>query len=257
MHKNGIGKTFTHTSIPIQSCALLKQSKTLNSPNMTPSFSNPLPVQCCGGLRPGSLVDAPQHCSTSEAFSPRTVLTENICRCVQEITEHCPAIMPFLTTSTITLSCLASAVPQADSWWLGHVEPDDVVMADITGQALDIFLHGPESAHEKGILKTLTHTSIPIQLCTLLKRTKGKNPQLTKHDAFVHLSPSCPVWWWATARKLGRCSSDIFLHGPEPAQKNSIVKANIHSHIHSHPPMHTPKTNKEQNPQLTKHDEFV
>ena len=92
------------------------KSKTLNSPNMTPSFSNPLPVQCCGGLRPGSLVDAPQHCSTSEAFSPRTVLTENICRCVQEIIEHRPAIMPFLTTSTITHSCLASARTRG-AWW--------------------------------------------------------------------------------------------------------------------------------------------
>ena len=50
--------------------------------------------------------------------------------------------MPFLTTSTITFSCLASAAPQADSWRLGHVEPGDVVIADIAGQALDIFLHG-------------------------------------------------------------------------------------------------------------------
>ena len=39
------------------------KNKTLNSPNMTPSFSNPLPVQCCGGRRPGSLTDAPRHCS--------------------------------------------------------------------------------------------------------------------------------------------------------------------------------------------------
>ena len=29
-----------------------------------------------------------------------------------------------------------------DSWRLGHVEPDDVVIADIEDQALDIFLHG-------------------------------------------------------------------------------------------------------------------
>ena len=72
------------------------------------------------------------------------------------------------------------------SWWLGHVEPNDVVIADIGGQALDIFLHGPESAH-----------------------------------------------------------------------KNGIVKTNIHSNIHSHKPMQTPKTNKQQNPQLTKHDAFV
>ena len=72
-------------------------------------------------------------------------------------------------------SCLASAAPQADSLSLGHVEPDDVVIADIAGQALDIFLHGPESARKNGILKTFTHTSIPIHPCTLLKnKTKAK-----------------------------------------------------------------------------------
>ena len=96
--------------------------------------------------------------------------------------------MSFLTTPTITFSCLASAAHQADSWWLGHVEPDDVVIADIAGQALDIFLHGPESAHKNGILKSFTHTSIPIQPRTLLKKRekkKKKKTQLTKHDAFV------------------------------------------------------------------------
>ena len=117
-HKNGTVKTFTHTSIPILSCTLLKQtySKTLNSPDMTPSFSCPLPVQCGGGRRPGSLAPAPHDCPTSEAFSPRTVLTENICRCVQQIFLYRPAPIPFLTTSTITFSCLASAALQADSW---------------------------------------------------------------------------------------------------------------------------------------------
>ena len=96
--------------------------------------------------------------------------------------------MSFLTTPTIiTFSCLASAAHQADSWWLGHVEPDDVVIADIGGQALDIFLHGPESAHKNGILKSFTHTSITIQPRTLLKKgeKKKKKTQLTKQDAFV------------------------------------------------------------------------
>ena len=52
------------------------------------------------------------------------------------------------------------------------MEPDDVVIADIAGQALDIFLHGPESAHKNGIVKTFTHTSIAIHPCTLLKKIK-------------------------------------------------------------------------------------
>ena len=161
-----------------------------------PFFTGPLPVQCGGGRRLGSLTDATQDCSTSEDFRPRTVLTKNICRFVHDILQHFPTTMPFLTVSAITYSWMASTAPQADSWWLGHVEPDDVVIADIAGQALDVFLHGPESAHKNGIAKTFTHTSIPIHPCTLLKI---KNPQLTKHD-FVYWSSSCPVYWWATAR---------------------------------------------------------
>ncbi len=153
---------------------IARQKKTLNSPNMMPLFTDPLPVQCGGGRRPGSLSDAPQDCSTSEDFSPRTVLTENICRCVQHILQHFPITMPFLTALTITFSWMASTAPQADSWWLGHVEPDDVVIADIAGQALDIFLHGPESARKNGIVKTFTHTSIPIHPSTLLKKKKKK-----------------------------------------------------------------------------------
>ena len=153
---------------------------------MMPSFSCPLPVHWGGGRWPGSLAPAPHDYSMTEAFSPRTVLTENVSRCVRHLRQHFTTTMSFLTTPTITLSCLASAAHQADSWWLGHVEPDDVVTADIAGQALDIFLHGPESAHKNGILKTYTHTSIPIQPRTLLKtKTNKQKTQLTKLDAFV------------------------------------------------------------------------
>ena len=45
----------------------------------------------------------------------------------------------------------------------------DVVFADIAGQALDIFLHGPESANNNGNVKTFIHISIPIHARTLLK----------------------------------------------------------------------------------------
>ena len=154
------------------------KEKTLNSPNMMPFFTGPLPVQCGGGRRPGSLVDATRDCSTSEDFSPRTVLTKNICRCGQHILQHFTTTTPFLTVSAITYSWMASTAPQADSWWLGHVEPDDVVIADIAGQVLDIFLHCPESAHKNGIAKTFTHTSIPIQPCTLLKKRKNNNSKM-------------------------------------------------------------------------------
>ena len=69
-----------------------------------------------GGRRPGSLADATQDCSTSEDFSPRTVLTKNICRCVHHMLQHFPTTMPFLTVSAITYSWMASTAPQADSW---------------------------------------------------------------------------------------------------------------------------------------------
>ena len=176
-----------------------------------PFFTGPLPVECVGGRRPGILADATQDCSTSEDFSPRTVLTKNICRCVHHILKHFPTTMRFLTVSAITYSWMASTAPQANSWWFGHVEPDDVVIADIAGQALDIFLHGPESAHQNGIRKTFTHTSIPIHPCTLLKKREQKqqqqNAQLTKHDAFVDWSSLCAVCWWPIFRKLGTCST--------------------------------------------------
>ena len=123
-HKNAIVKTFTHTFIPIHPSTLLK-NKTKNKQNkeeqnsqltkMMPSFTGPLPVQWAGGQRPESLAPAPQDCYTSEAFSPRTVLTENICRCVQHTLQHFTTKMPFLTTSRITFSCLTSVAPQADS----------------------------------------------------------------------------------------------------------------------------------------------
>ena len=142
---------------------------------MMSSFTGPLPVHRGDGRRSGGLALASQDCSTSEAFPPRTVLTENICRCVQQILQHFTTKMPFLTTSRITFSCLASVAPQADSWWLEHLVTDDVVIADIGGQALDILLHGPESAHKNSIVKTFIHTSIPIHTpCTLLKKKKKK-----------------------------------------------------------------------------------
>ena len=62
-----------------------KNSKMLNSPNMMLSITGPLPVHCGGARLSGSLADAPHDCSTSEAFLPTTVLTENLCSCVQQI----------------------------------------------------------------------------------------------------------------------------------------------------------------------------
>ena len=57
-------------------------------------------------------------------------------------------------------SFLASAAPQADSWRLWYVVHDDVFIADIGGQALDIFPHSPESAQMMVIAKSYIHRHI-------------------------------------------------------------------------------------------------
>ena len=73
---------------------------------------------------------------------------------------------------------------------LGHVEPDDVVIADIAGQTLDIFLHGPESAQEWHSEDIHSHIHSNPATHTSKNKTKQKTklklkPQLTNHDAFA------------------------------------------------------------------------
>ena len=115
-------------------------------------------------------------------------MTENICRYIQQILQHRPETIRFLTTSTITFNCLASAAPQADSWRLGHVEPDGVVIADIAGQALDICLHGPESARKKRHGKDI-HSHVHSHPPMHTTKTKSK----TLNSPNMTPSFSCPL----------------------------------------------------------------
>ena len=85
-------------------------------------------------------------CSTSDAFSPRTHLTEIICESVQQTLQHSPA--------------------------------------------------------QKIIA------------------------QLTKHEAFVYWSSSCPTCWWATAMKLRSCCSGLF-HVGGPLDYDSTDKKHL------------------------------
>ena len=85
-HKNDQKHIHSHPAIHTPKT----MSKTFNSTNLTHSFSCPLPIQYDGGRRPGSLAYAPQECSTSEDFLPRTELIKNICRYVQHILQHFP-----------------------------------------------------------------------------------------------------------------------------------------------------------------------
>ena len=192
-HKNGMVKTNLHSHIhshPLMHTPKTK-SKSLNSLNVTPSLNCPLPVQSGGGRRPGSLADAPHDCSTSEASRLGQYWQKTF---VDVLNTNFPTTMSFLTTPTITLSCLASAAPQADYWWLGQVDPDDVVIADIVGQALDIFLYGPESAHKNDIVTTFIVECLLYIPCWLHFHLGSFS--YTSHAAFTFLwgvSPAHPM----------------------------------------------------------------
>ena len=155
-----------------------------------------------------SLPDICHDCSTSEAFSPRTVLTENISTCVQHILLHFPTTMAFPTTSTITFSL--PGFSSSPDWF--PVTRTRGAWCRFRGYWRSRPTHlspryriYPQEWHWKDIH---SHT-IPIHPCTLLKKRKRKeqNTQLTKHDAFICWPSSCPMWWWAAARKIGTCSS--------------------------------------------------
>ena len=119
---------------------------------------------------------------------------------------------------------MASTAPHADSWWPGHVEPDDVVNADIAGQARHL---SPRSRvceqewHSKDI-HSLIHSHTPMH--TPKKNThkqQQQNAQLTKNDAFIYWFSSYPVCWWATFRIFGTCSTSEALSPKTVLTENS------------------------------------
>ena len=212
-HKNGMVKTFTHTSIPIHPCTLLKNEKEKERAKRSTdqTWFLRLLVLFLSTVVLGDGQEA-RHLllRTAPRRTPSRLGQQWQKTFVDIFNKYCNIArktIRFLTTSTITFNCLASAAPQADSWRLGHVEPDGVVIADIAGQALDICLHGPESARKNGMVKTFTHTSIPIHPCTLLKQRAKPSTHQTWRLRSVILF--CPVWRWATIGKLGRCPSEM------------------------------------------------
>ena len=84
--------------------------------------------------------------------------------------------------------------------------PDDVI-ADIAGQAIDILLHGPESAQKNDIVKTFTHTSIPIHPCTLLKQRAKPSAHQTSRLRLLVLFLSNAVA--VDGQDFCRCSSGL------------------------------------------------
>ena len=173
-------------------------------------FTGPLPVQCGGGRRPGSLADATQDCSTSEDFSPRTVLTKNICRCDHHILQHFPnnnALSNSLRNN-LFLDSLNSypgwllVTLTRGAWWCRyrghcrsgpwHLSPRSRVCA--------------QEWHWKDIHSHI-HSHTPMHTPKKVQKQQQQNAQLTKHDAFVSWSSSCAVCWWPIFRKLGTCST--------------------------------------------------
>ena len=71
-----------------------------------------------------------------------------------------------------------------------------------------------DTSNKKTFVKVCNkYSNIPRQKKLLKKTKKNKNAQLTKNDAFLYWSSSCPMWWWATARNLGGCYSGLFHFG--------------------------------------------
>ena len=182
------------------------KSKTLNSPNMMPSFPCPLPVQCGLWATSGSSAPAPHDCPTSEVFSPRTVLTENICSCVQQILQHCPASVPYLTTSTkpFFLPGFSSSpdwllvTRTRGAWWCryrGHCRSGPRHLSPRSRVC-------EQEWHCKGI-----HSHIHSHPSMHTTKTKSK----TLNSPNMVPSFPCPLpvqcGWWATGRKLGTSSS--------------------------------------------------
>ena len=195
--------TSTLTDAPMHTPKATKR-ETLNSPNTTPSISCPLPVQCGGRRPPESLADALQDWSTSEVFSSRTVLTENICRRVQEIFKNNnnkwpgnnglsnnPQNNPFLPGYSSSPGWLLVTRTRG-AWWCRyrghwrsgprHLSPRSRVCA--------------QEWHPKDIHSHI-HSHPPMRAP---KANEEQNPQLTKHDCFLYLSSSCPMRWGSTAR---------------------------------------------------------
>ena len=137
-------------------------------------------------------------CSTSEVLSPRTVLTENICESVQQILQrHKQQQQNAQLTEHDEFLYWSSSCPVC--WWA-------------TFRKL-----GTCSTSEVLSPRTVLTENICESVQQILQHSPAQNiiAQLTKHDAFVDWSSSSPMWWWATARKLGRrCSGLFHVGGP-------------------------------------------
>ena len=127
-------------------------------------------------------------CSSTDALSARTLLTENICESVQQILQHRPAERKEKKQKTKTKQNKKTLRTVLTSRCVQHITEN------ICESVQQILQHSP-AEKKKNSTKT---------------KQKQKHAQLTKHDAFLYWSSFCPMWWWATARKLGRCYSGLF-----------------------------------------------
>ena len=98
------------------------------------------------------------------------------------------------------------------------LSPRTLLTENICESVQQILQHS--RAENKNKTKTINSPNMPFFTGALpdiarQKQTKNKqkNVQLTKHDAFLYWSSSCPMCWWATARNLGGCYSGLFHFG--------------------------------------------
>ncbi len=98
------------------------------------------------------------------------------------------------------------------------LSPRTLLTENICESVQQILQHS--RAENKNKTKTINSPNMPFFTGALpdiarQKQTKNKqkNVQLTKHDAFLYWSSSCPMCWWATARNLDGCYSGLFHFG--------------------------------------------
>ena len=127
------------------------------------SASSPLPLlllsKVVGDIHEGCYLLLKAHLLRRH-WHLRKYLKKTVCRRVQQNLHHSGATLPVLITYTMTVHhSLLERLPRLTpgDW---YVVPDDVFIADIEGQALDIFPHSPESAQMTVIVKSYIHSHI-------------------------------------------------------------------------------------------------
>ena len=184
-------------------------------------------------------------CTTTDALSPRTLLTENICESVQQIFQHSPAKRKKRKKVQLTKddAFLYWSSSCAVCWWpifrkLGTCSTTDVL--------------SPRTFLTKKICESVQQ----ILQHSPAKKKRKKKVQLTKYDAFLYWSSSCAVCWCPIFRKLGTYSTTDAL-SPRTLLTENICESVQQILQHSPAKKKKKKKKRKKNTQLTKDDAFL